>query len=198
MKTNIVSIVIAAVLGGLVAFGAVYGLMHDKNGKTNVIVAVDDIKEIAQLATVEYHISTFVEKTKDRQWFEWADAKYLVFLKGVVTGSVDLNLADIQLPTGDEKTVSIKFKKGAVVVSNPEIGTDDIRLITVSDPNVFNKINQDDWANAQSDAIAALKKSAIDAGIMAQTASEAKVVLSRFLGALGYAAKIEFEDIKVQ
>jgi len=197
MSKYIVSIVIAAVLGAVVAVGVLYGLSRDKGGKTDVILAIDDIKEIAQLATVEYHISTFLDRKKRRQWYEWLDARYIVFLKGVVKGSVDLNLADVQLPAAGTKTVSIKFKKGAVIVSNPEIGRDDIRFITVSDPNVINRISDADRNRAQGDAIAALKKAATDAGIVEKTAREAKILLTKFLGGLGYTAKIEFEGIQL-
>jgi len=197
MSKYVVSIVIAAVLGAVVAVGVLYGLSRDKGGKTDVILAIDDIKEIAQLATVEYHISTFLDRKKKRQWYEWLDARYIVFLKGVVKGSVDLNLADVQLPAAGTKTVSIKFKKGAVIVSNPEIGRDDIRFITVSDPNVINRISDADRNRAQGDAIAALKKAATDAGIVEKTAREAKILLTKFLGGLGYTAKIEFEGIQL-
>lgn len=197
MSKYVVSIVIAAVLGAVVAVGVLYGLSRDKGGKTDVILAIDDIKEIAQLATVEYHISTFLDRKKQRQWYEWLDARYIVFLKGVVKGSVDLNLADVQLPAAGTKTVSIKFKKGAVIVSNPEIGRDDIRFITVSDPNVINRISDADRNRAQGDAIAALKKAATDAGIVEKTAREAKILLTKFLGGLGYTAKIEFEGIQL-
>jgi len=197
MSKYVVSIVIAAVLGAVVAVGVLYGLSRDKGGKTDVILAIDDIKEIAQLATVEYHISTFLDRKKRRQWYEWLDARYIVFLKGVVKGSVDLNLADVQLPAAGTKTVSIKFKKGAVIVSNPEIGRDDIRFITVSDPNVINRISDADRNRAQGDAIAALKKAATDAGIVEKTAREAQILLTKFLGGLGYTAKIEFEGIQL-
>jgi len=197
MSKYVVSIVIAAVLGAVVAVGVLYGLSRDKGGKTDVILAIDDIKEIAQLATVEYHISTFLDRKKQRQWYEWLDARYIVFLKGVVKGSVDLNLADVQLPAAGTKTVSIRFKKGAVIVSNPEIGRDDIRFITVSDPNVINRISDEDRNRAQGDAIAALKKAATDAGIVEKTAREAKILLTKFLGGLGYTAKIEFEGIQL-
>ena len=198
MSKYVVSIVIAAVLGAVVAVGVLYGLSRDKGGKTDVILAIDDIKEIAQLATVEYHISTFLDRKKKRQWYEWLDARYIVFLKGVVKGSVDLNLADVQLPAAGTKTVSIRFKKGAVIVSNPEIGRDDIRFITVSDPNVINRISDADRNRAQGDAIAALKKAATDAGIVEKTAREAKILLTKFLGGLGYTAKIEFEGIQLK
>jgi hypothetical protein len=198
MSKYIVSIVIAAVLGAVVAVGVLYGLSRDKGGKTDVILAIDDIKEIAQLATVEYHISTFLDRKKQRQWYEWLDARFIVFLKGVIKGSVDLNLAEVQLPAAGTKTVSIRFKKGAVIVSNPEIGRDDIRFITVSDPNVINRISDEDRNRAQGDAIAALKKAATDAGIVEKTAREAQILLTKFLGGLGYTAKIEFEGIQLK
>ena len=197
MSKYVISIVFAALLGAGVAAGVLFGLSRDKGGETDVILAINDIKEIAQLATVEYHISTFLDRKKKRQWYEWLDARYIVFLKGVVKGSVDLNLADVQLPAAGTKTVTIKFKKGAVKVSNPEIGRDDIRFITVSDPNVINRISDADRNRAQGDAIAALKKAATDAGIVEKTAREAKILLTKFLGGLGYTAKIEFEGIQL-
>ena len=198
MKTSVIAIVIAAILGAVVSIGIMYGLTRDKGDKTDVRVAVDDIKEIARLATVEYHMSTVYDKELALHFLEWIPNRLLILLTGVVQGSVDLNLADIQLPAADAKTVSIKFKKGAVVISNPSIGPKDIKVMTLSNVNVFHPISDDDRNKAQDEAIKLLKKSAMDAGIVAKTANEAKILLTRFLGGLGYTATIEFEGISLQ
>lgn len=197
MKKTLVYLGVAAVCGAILATGLIYGLTRARGDRTDVIVGIDDIKAVAQLVTVEYHISTFLQRKKGRAWYEWVNSEFIVFLKGVVKGSVDLKLADMNVSGTDGKTVTIKFKKDAVLVSNPEIPPDGIRFTTVKDPNVFHPITDADRNKAQSDAIKALKEEAIKGGIIEKTALEAKVLLTGFLKQFGYTATIEFEGIKL-
>ena len=183
-------------VGALVAGGLMFALKRPgQSGKTDVVVTVDHIKEVAKLATTEYYISTFVEETKAKQWYEWKKAKYIVFLKGVVTGSVDLKQVDLDVDS-EGKRVVITFKKGAVSITDPQIGVDDIRFITVSNPNVFNPISDSDWKKGHDDAVKELKQAAMKAGIVAKTKAEAQTVLTAFLGALGYDCTVKFEEAK--
>jgi dihydroorotase-like cyclic amidohydrolase len=183
----------AAVAAALVMVGIMYWVMQEH--QQPVIVNVEAIKKIAQLATIEYHISIALPKAKEKKFLEWKEATFFVFVKGKVKGSVDLNQAAIDIVnTAEEKLVKIKFKKGAILVSNPEIAEGDIRTVTCSSPNIFHPINDKDRNEAQNEAIGKIKQAAIDDGIQSKTAAEAKVVLTNFLQGLGYSAEIEFED----
>ena len=186
---------IAAIAAALLTGGVVYAAMRNAKGETDVAVSVNEIREIAQLATVEYHLSTILDRRIPMSWYEWKNARLLVMLKGVVKGSVDLNRADIQMPKAGEKAISIRFRKGAIVVSNPEIGPEDIKVITAANPNIIHPIKDSDRNAAKRDAIAELRKTALDGGIVAKTAEEARTLLTKFLGGLGYTATVEFEDV---
>lgn len=193
MKKTI-GIIALVVVVAIVAGGFVYLLTRD-SGKTDVVVNVENIKNIAQLATVEYHISTYLFREKGKKIYEWLSAKFFVFVKGKVKGSVDLDQAVIEVsPDPKNRMVKITFKKGAVLVSDPEIAPEDIKLITCANPNIFHKISDADRNKAVKDVIALLKKTAIDDGIMNKTKAQAKLILTTFLQPLGYAAQIEFED----
>jgi hypothetical protein len=179
----------------IVAGGAVFLLKGGGGGKTDVRVTVDSIKNIAELATVEYHISSYLFRAKKKAWYEWKNAKYLVFVRGTVKGSVDLDQAAIDVsPDPKNRMVKITFKKGAVRVSDPEIGKGDVTFQSVSNPNVFHRITEKDYEGAQNDLIGIIKEQAIKDGIRNKTAAQARLVLTTFLQSLGYNAKIEFEE----
>jgi len=192
---KLIGIIVLVVVVAIAAGGFVYLLTRDSGGKTDIMVNVGDIKKIAQLATVEYHISAYLFEEKHRKIYEWLSTKYMAFVSGKVKGSVDLNQALIEVsPDPKNRMVKITFRKGAVLVSDPEIAPENIKMITCADPNIFHKISDADRTKAVSDVIAHLKQAAIEDGIMNKTAAEAKEVLTTFLQSLGYASQIEFED----
>lgn len=108
-----------------------------------------------------------------------------------ITGSVDLNQADIDIDK-EQKKVSINFRKGSVKISNPQIGPKDIQIITIDDPNIFHKLNDKDRNKGSAAAIALLRDTALKNGIEKKTRDEAKTVIENFLEALGYQSAITF------
>lgn len=188
-------IIILVVAVAIVAGGAVFLLKGDGGGKTDVRVTVDSIRNIAELATVEYHVSSYLVRTKKKAWYEWAAAQFLVFVKGTVKGSVDLDQAAIEVnPDPKNRMVKITFKKGAVRVSDPQIGKGNVSFQSVKNPNIFHPITEKDYERAQNDLIGIIKEQAIKDGIRSKTAAQAKLVLTTFLQSLGYNARITFEE----
>lgn len=187
MMNKIFTIVVAVFIG----MAAMYAYGKTIGGSSESHVTVNSIKKIAELATIEYNMSVIREVTKEKKFLQLKEAKFLVLLTGKIKGSVDLNKSNIDIDK-ENKTVAITFKKGAVGVSNPEIGPDDIKIITVSNPNVINKINDKDRNSAQKAAITMLRNEARKKGIEKQTRAEAKTVISGFLTALGYKTSIKF------
>lgn len=183
-----ITVFIAAVLIGIGAMYA-YSNMADMGSQTRV--TVNSIKKIAELATIEYTMSVIREQTKKKKFMEWKDAKFLVLVTGKIKGSVDLNMADVKIDK-ENKKVKISFRKGAVKISNPEIGPKDIKIITVDDPNIFHKLNDKDRNKGQAAAIALLRQTALNKGIVNQTKNQAKAVIENFLAALGYQGVITF------
>jgi len=183
----------AAIAAALIVGGIVYWVMQHQ--KQPVVVNVDSIKNIAQLATIEYRISTALPWKKPKKFPEWKEAMLIVFAKGKITGSVDLQQTVIDIfDTAEKKLVKIEFKKGAIVVSPVGINEGDLYPVTCSDPNIFHRLNDDDTKMAQDAALKAIKEAAIKDGIESKTAVQAKLILTNFLQGLGYKAEIEFED----
>jgi hypothetical protein len=188
-----------AALAALITAGVVFFVMRGHDGRSDVIVTVEGIKEIAQLSTVEYVVSDVLHKEKGKKWYEWKKASFLAKAAGKIKGGVDLEKMQIKVSNDlDHKRVDLLFERGAILISNPEIGPEDITIIDCSDPNIFHKISADDRNKAINEVISRLKSVAEDQGIRERTASEAKLVLTRFLQQLGFEVHIEFADEKMQ
>jgi hypothetical protein len=188
-----------AVLAAVIAAGIVFFAMRGGGGRTDVIVTVEEIKEIAQLSTVEYVVSDILHKEKGRAWYEWKTASFFASVKGKIKGSVDLDKMQITVSNDrDQKKVHVRFESGAILISDPEIGPHDIKIIDCSDPNVFHKISADDHSKAVGELISHLKSVAEDHGIREKTASETKLVLTRFLEQLGFEVQMEFADEEIE
>ncbi len=179
----------------IVVGAVVFWFARGGGGGSTTIVTVDQIKKIAQLATMDYHLSVTQYHEKPPVGLEWLPAKLFATVRGDIKGSVDMKQADIKITNEEkEKSVKIVFPKGSVIVSNPEIGADDVSFLTCSDPNPFHPLQDKDFTAAQKEAIQAMIKVANDDGIRVKTAREAKTVLGNFLTALGFTADISFED----
>ncbi len=185
--------IITIVASLIVGVAAMYLYAEVSGDKTEANVTVNSIKKIAELATVEYNMSVIVEREKTKKvLLKLKTAKFLILLSGKVKGSVDLNQAKVNI-NKEKKRVDVVFRKGAVKVSNPEIAPKGMKIITIVNPKLFNKLKDSDFNQGQEIAIAKLRKSALDNGIIRETKNEAIVVLTNFLDALGYTSKIVFK-----
>ncbi|MGE5251078.1 MAG: DUF4230 domain-containing protein [Bacteroidota bacterium] len=192
-------IVGVAALVVVIVAGAVFLLAQYRAGKAEVTVTIEEIKQVAQLATVEYTISDAYKWQKPRQWYETKNLELMVLARGKVKGSVDLEKMQLEVSNeADEKHVTLIFGPGAILISDPEIcPAGCIRTYDMKDVNLFTGLTAEDRNKQLSAAIGCLKQAAIDDGIREKTAAEAKVVLTRFLEHLGYVADIKFapEDL---
>lgn len=199
MNRLIVNIVALVALIAILFFGGVLAylkIFKKQDAGASSVVTVESIKKIAQLSTIEYTIQTIESVKKEKQWFVLFDTKFSVVLKGKVKGSIDLKKMKTEVDQKN-KTVNIIFAKGSIVVSNPEIGKDDIHLRKCIEPWVFNKIDEKDWEEAHKAAIAKIREIALEDGIELKTAKEAQTILTGFIQSFGFKVSINFEDIIV-
>jgi len=187
---QIVQLLIVAIVVGAIVFFFMRG-----GGGSKTFVTVEQITKIAELATINYHMSVTHFHKKPPVGLEWLPAKLFVTVTGDIKGSVNMKAAKITLPNeGEEKIVKIVFPKDAVIISNPQIGPKDVTFLTCSNPNPIHPLGDKDYTAAQKEAISAMIKAANDDGIKLKTAREAKEVLVNFLAALGHRAEVSFED----
>ena len=182
-------LIVAVVVGAIVFFFTRGG----SDSKT--FVTVEQITKIAELATINYHMSVTHYHKKNPVGLEWLPAKLFITVTGDIKGSVNMKMARITLPKdGEENIVKIVFPKDSIIISKPQIGPEDVTFLTCSDPNPFHPLGDKDYTAAEKDAISAMIKEAIDDGIKPKTAREAKEVLVNFLAALGHKVEVTFEE----
>jgi hypothetical protein len=163
-------------------------------GKREPVINIEGIKKIAQLATIEYNI-TVIEKQEKYgalDFFKLFPSSALFFVKGKVKGSVDLDKISEFTVDEQNRQVKIVFPNDAILVSDPEIGPDDIKMMDCQ-KNIFVPIKGEDITKAQAAAIKKLKDTAEADGIRSKTKEEAILVLSEFIGSFGYEAHVEFK-----
>jgi hypothetical protein len=191
MYKTIISIIVAVIvimavlLGGFFLWQKIAGV----NIEETSIVVVEGIKKIAELATIEYLISTYEHKREKPHL--WWPKDYIAFVKGKVIGSVDLDKSQIDINT-ETRHVDISFQKGAIKIHSPEIAPGDIYFVICKD--FLNKVTPENWTEAVKMAEEKMLMIAMEEGIKAKTANEAKVLLGGFLASLGYTSEIVFND----
>jgi hypothetical protein len=187
---QIVQLLVVAIVVGAIVFFFMRG-----GGGSQTFVTVEQITKIAELATINYHMSVTHYHEKPPVGLEWLPAKLFVTVKGDIKGSINMKMAKITLPKkGEEKIVKILFPRDSVIISNPQIGPQDVSFLTCSNPNPFHPLKDKDYTAAQKEAISAMIKTANDDGIRLKTAREAREVLVNFLAALGHKVEVSFEE----
>lgn len=169
------------------------------------VVTVERIRKIAQLATVEYHLSTFLDETF-RSSIVLRDVKssrMIAYYTGSVKGFVDLEKVDLRViaagvsdngePSG---RVAIHFGRGSVVVSGVEFvpGEDIMKEEVVWTKPLFNPPTDNQREAMRNKALQTIRDAAIERGIVDKTMEEARIVLSEFVKGFGLEAEITFDE----
>ena len=176
---------------GVVRIGNIYipGLLNflaGEESKTIVNVTVEEIRNISKLVSVEYFLSTALERKFP---IFLGNNRLILIFDGTVQGSVDLEKAKIDIDQGQRK-VNISFERGAIEISNPIIKN--TRSIAINSILPGAQINDQERDEAQKDGLKILRDKAIKNGIKQRTKEEAKRALIAFLKPYGYATHITF------
>jgi len=208
-KTVAIMMVFVFVVAAIVGGGVAYWLKP--SAEVHGYVTVEEIRKIAQLATVEYTLTGFYKEIfYSSIVIKKVPTDYVFsYCKGKITGSVDLDKATIDVQKGgDAPHVSIHFKRGSILVS-------DIALTQTPDkdkpgqfkPNpdtvsvrdelkgalFYQGANADQRQYVQNVALQKMKQGALDTDIVEKTKENAKTILGGFVGLLGYGATITFD-----
>lgn len=187
MSKTILTAIFAASVAGLV----VYFFSNKNEGHTEVNVTIESIKNISELAVVEYTLSESLKRTIPKRFPNVKEAIFYIYMKGVIKGSVNLELGKYDINI-EKRTANITFPNKAVIISSPEVDEKDIRFTTCKD-RVFNKISDGDRNSAIDKAISEMKKTANESGIVKKVKAETKLVLENYLESFGYTATVRFK-----
>jgi len=193
------------IVTAIVAGGAVYWLSHKRQDE-KTMVTVDSIRKVAQLATVEYSLSTLVEKTfRSSYGLGKTDSSTLLALySGRVRGSVNLEKVQIELKKNDSvaskegdvrRLASIHFPPGSIEVKDVAIDPD---LDHMTERVIWKKLGFKGPTDNQREgvrrkAMKTILKTAIKKGIVEKTKANAEMILSEFLRGFGIEADITFD-----
>jgi hypothetical protein len=210
-KTVAVMMVFVFVVAAIVGGGVAYRLKP--SAEVHVSVTIEEIRKIAQLATVEYTVTGYARQLFESRFIgpKPVPTDYVFsYVTAKITGSVDLDKATIDVQKGgDTPHVSIHFKRGSIKVE--EIVP--ARTPDIDNPGQF--IRNPDTVSARSEikgvflfspagqkeldmvealAFKHMKKAALASDIVEKTKENAKIILSGFVGSLGYGATITFDE----
>lgn len=186
MNRLLATAVVSAVIAGVMMY-----FFKPQDPAPSVDVSIESIQRVAELATIRFNEAVLYPYKKPKKFMEWKNAKLLVLAKGAIVGRVDLKKATMERDD-EARTVTIRFAKDAVIVSNPEVKK--LEVITLANPNIFHRLNDEDRNTATKNAMGLLKSEAEKGGIREMTKAEAKTVLAAFVSELGYSAEVEFAE----
>ena len=174
----------------IVAGGAVYRLSQKGSG-ARTMVTVESIRKVAKLATVEYSLSTLVEKTfRSSIGIKKVDSSTLLALYfGRVRGSVNLEKVQIELKKDDtgasnegdvHRLASIHFPRGSIVVKDVAIypDLDHMTERVIWKKLGFNGSTENQREGVRRKAMKTILQTAIKKGIVQKIKANAKMILS--------------------
>lgn len=164
-------------------------------------VIYSEIKEIGELATIEYLFTDAAEFTDSKQFKNWnvnipfTEKSFILKWDGVIKAGVKLDLVSIEVSENEKKiTVSIP----AAEILSYQVNTDSVEVLDEKD-NIFNKISVNDKIKFDAATEEAMKKRAIENGLLEKAQANAEEILLRLLQAnpaVGTNYTIAFVTIK--
>jgi len=142
------------------------------------------IKELSDLATVEYVVTKIIKAKDNKTWFKIGDRKILMSCKASLIAGIDLSKIGTENININDKEISLILPRAKLLIIN--IKPEDIKT-EYEDVSFF----RSSFTNAERDAMAAqgeveIKNSADSLGILQSAEVNATLVISNFLKNLGY------------
>lgn len=161
----------------------------------NLDIIYSEIGNIGELATMEYLFTDAAKFSDSKQIKSWnipfTEKSFLLKWSGVIKAGVNLDLVSITVDKADKKIVVLV--PSAEILSY-QIDNDSVEVLDEKD-NIFNNITVDDKIKFDAATEDAMKKRAIENGILEKAQKNAEDILLRILQAeptIGSDYTIEF------
>lgn len=182
----------------VIAYGSVL-LLNGSTFKKESTTFVEQIQELAMLATAEAHVTVTIEE-KDNKLFgnnipvnlPGTKRELLLIVPATVIAGVDLQgiTSDDIKVNEDEKELEIVLPR-ATLIQEPAILMD--RVKTISDEGLFRgEVKWDEGFDLAAVAQEEIKVEAVEIGLLESAEKSAEKVLEGFFGNLGYTVKLTF------
>lgn len=169
------------------------------NPEIQLDIIYSEINEIGELATMEYLFTDAAEFTDSKQIKNWnipfTEKSFILKWDGVIKAGVKLDLVSIEV-NEDEKKIVVSVP--AAEILSYQIDSDSVEVLDEQD-NIFNNITVDDKIKFDAATEDAMKKRAIENGLLEKAQENAEDILLRLLQAnpaIGNIYTIEFVVIE--
>ncbi len=155
------------------------GKKHEQ--KKSVVFA---LKEMGELATVEYTVTKIIKASDNKTWFKLGDRKILMSCEAHIKAGIDLSLIRQEDFVVDGKNVQLMLPQPQVI--SLSIPPENIR-IEYQQVNAF----RDPFTGSERDALAVqaetqIRNSVESLGILKQAKANTSLFLNTYLKRLGY------------
>lgn len=142
------------------------------------------IKELSDLATVEYVVTKIIKANDNKTWFKLGDRKILMSCKASLVAGIDLSKLTKENITVSGKDVNLVLPHSKLLLIN--IKPEDIKT-EYEDVSLF----RNPFSNAERDELATqgetqIKNSIDSLGILQSADINANFIITNFLKRLGY------------
>jgi hypothetical protein len=191
-------LLISVLLIVIIASG--YWLFSGSTLKKESITFVEQVQELATLATAEAHVKVIIEQEDNKLFGK--DINYnlpgtkrelLLVVPATVIAGVDLSgITSKNIKVDDkEKRLEIVLPS-PTLIQEPAIQTDKVK--TFSDEGLFrSEVEWDEGFDLASEAQAQIKQEVIEIGLLQTAEKNAEKVLQEFFANLGYTVTVSFK-----
>ena len=142
------------------------------------------LKEMSELATVEYIVTKIVRADDNQTWYKVGDRKILMSCEASIKAGIDFSEIGEEDVNIDGKSISMVLPKAHVISIN--IKPEDVR-VEYTETGFF----RDDFSAAERDALLAqgerqINNSVEALGVLAAAETNASLFISNYLKTLGY------------
>ncbi len=153
----------------------------NKEDKVNEVFA---LREMSELATVEYIVTKIIRASDDQTWYKIGDRKILMSCEASVKAGIDMSAIQKENITIDGKSISLVLPKAHLVSIN--IRPEDIK-VEYQETGLF----RDQFSSAERDQLMAqgeaqIRKSVDSLGVLQTAETNASLFVSNYLKQLGY------------
>jgi len=183
----------------VIASGATW-LFFGSTFKKESTIAVEQVREIAKLATAEALVTVTIEEEDNKLFgkdisinLPGTKRELLLVVPATVIAGVDLKeiTSDDIKVNEDKKELEIVLPR-ATLIQEPAILMDHVK--TISDEGLFRgEVKWDEGFDLAAEAQADIKDEVIKIGLLESAEKSAEKVLEGFFGNLGYTVKLTFK-----
>jgi hypothetical protein len=142
------------------------------------------LRELNELATVEYTVSKIVKASDDQTWYKVGDRKILMSCRAAVKAGIDLNQLSPDAIRVDGKKVSIELPSAQIL--SISINPEDVRT-EYQEVGLFrSEFTAAERNSLMAQGEAQIRKQVASTGILQDAESQAGIALGNFFRSMGF------------